>query len=347
MIKPGTDLLAVDDVITTLLSSEHPSIRYKTRVNVLAESPASRSIKTLRSEIKQAELTRALLQYQQIEGRIASPTRVYAKWQGVHWIAAALADLGYPPGDRHLLPVRDQLQEAWLSENFYKEFEADSRAKAYRHKGVPVMEGRHRRCASQQSNALWSILKLGLANKQTHELAERLLYWQWPDGGWNCDKNPSASHSSFMESILPFRALALYAEIEGDDRAAAAVARAKEVFLKRRLFMRQEDGSVIRKEFTALHYPLYWHYDILHALKIMAEVGLINDPRCTEALELLAGKQLACGGWPAEGKYYKVSDELANGNDFIDWGPTGKKKMNPWVTVDALFVFRAAGYLSL
>ena len=169
----------------------------------------------------------------------------------------------------------------------------------------------------------------------------------WDVGGWNCDKNPSASHSSFMESILPLRALALYAQTEGDDRAAGAAERAKEVFLKRHLFMRQEDNSVIRKEFVALHYPLYWHYDLLHALKIMAEAGFIDDPRCGTAPELLAAKQLTGGGWAAEKKYYKASHELALGNDFIDWGPTGKKKMNPWVTVDALFVFRAAGYLSV
>lgn len=347
MAKPVQDCPDLDRVIDTLLSSEHPSIRYKTRVNVLGESADSRPVQAIRGEIKQAAVTRKLLRHQQADGRITPPKRVYAKWQGAHWIAAALADLGYPPGDRNLLPVRDQLQETWLRDDFYREFEAESRAEAYRGRGVPVMQGRHRRCASQQSNALWSILKLGLANRQTHEFVERLLHWQWPDGGWNCDKNPAARHSSFMESILPLRALAFHAATEGDERAAKAAERAAEIFLKRHLFMRQEDRSVMKKEFVKLHYPLYWHYDILHGLKIMAEAGFIVDPRCGEALELLASKQLSDGGWPAEAKYYRTSDQTANGNDLVDWGPTGKTRMNPWVTVDALYVLRAAGYLSV
>lgn len=339
-----TEAIVDSGVIDTLLSSEHPSIRYKTRVNVLGESPTSRANGALRKEIKQAPITRQLLRRQQTDGRIAPVERIYAKWQGAHWIMAALADIGYPPGDRSLLPVRDQLQQGWLREDFYREFEADSRAKAYRSRGVPVMQGRHRRCASQQSNALWSILTLGLASKQTEDFVERLLHWQWPDGGWNCDKDPAACHSSFMESILPLRALALYANKTGDKRAHAAVAKAREIFLKRKLFLREQDGTVMRKEFTLLHYPLYWHYDILHGLKVMVEIGAIDDPRCRPALELLIGKQLPDGGWPAEKKYYRTGSELENGNDYVDWGPNGKKQANPWVTVDALSVLQAAGY---
>jgi hypothetical protein len=347
MSKTGFDLIETDSTIDALLSSEHPSIRYKTRVNVLGESPASPSIKALRAQITESVVVRKLLRHQQTDGRIAKPERAYAKWQGTHWIAAALADLGYPPGDRRLLPLRDQLQASWLRETFYREFSAETKASAYRSAGVPVMQGRHRRCASQQSNALWSILKLGLANSQTHDFVERLLHWQWPDGGWNCDKNPAASHSSFMESILPLRALALYAQIHDDKPAAVAAARAKEIFLKRNLFLRESDGSVMKKEFVCLHYPLYWHYDFLHGLKILAEAGFIRDRRCEPALQLLADKQLPAGGWPAEKKYYRTSDELALGNDFVDWGPTGKTRLNLWTTVDALYVFRAAGYLSL
>ena len=68
--------------------------------------------------------------------------------------------------------------------------------------------------------------------------------------------------------------------------ALKAAKRAAEIFLKRHLFVRQNDGSIIREEFTRLHYPLYWHYDILHALKVMAEPGFINT-RCKRALDLL------------------------------------------------------------
>jgi hypothetical protein len=335
--------MGVDNVINQLLDSEVPSIRYKTRVNVLGEDPASRPIGRLQSEIEKSPLVAALLQGRDGSGRITQPQRVYAKWQGAHWVMATLADIGYPSGDTSLVPIRDQLQEHWLGANFFAEFEAASRTAAYRGEGVPVMDGRHRRCASQQSNALWSILTLGLANEQTHDLAERLLYWQWPDGGWNCDKNPAACHSSFMESILPLRALALFGRVTDNPSAREAAAQAADIFLKRHLFLRQAHGSVIRKEFTALHYPLYWHYDILHGLKVMAEAGFADDPRCERALDLLVSKRLPDGGWPAERKYYKTSDEISLGSDHINWGGTSSRKMNPWVTADALFVLKNAG----
>ena len=229
--------------------------------------------------------------------------------------------------------------------NFFNEFVSDSKAKVYRQhrSGVPIMQGRHRRCASQQSNALWSILRLGLMNDRSHELVERLLHWQWPDGGWNCDKDPNASHSSFMESIIPLRALSLYAREFDHAEASAAADRAAEIFLKRRLFLGQRSGKPMKQDFIKLHYPLYWHYDILHGLKVMAEAGKISDSRCKDALDLLEAKQLDDGGWPAEARYYKTSEVLQNGNDYIDWGGVSQKKMNPWVTVDALTVLKAAG----
>ena len=52
-----------------------------------------------------------------------------------------------------------------------------------------------------------------------------------------------------------------------------------------------------------LHYPCYWHYDLLAGLKVMAEAGFIGDPRCREALDLLESKRLPGGGFPAEARY--------------------------------------------
>lgn len=150
-----------------------------------------------------------------------------------------------------------------------------------------------------------------------------------------------------METILPLRALALYARTFDDEKARQASRRAAEPFLERELFLRRSDGSVIRKDFTELHYPLYWHYDVLHGLNVLAEAGFIGDQRCTRALDLLASKRLTDGRWPAERRYYRASAQITNGNDHVDWGVTGRSRMNPWVTADALFELKAAGRLRL
>jgi hypothetical protein len=337
--------MARSELIQSLLASDEPSIRWKLRVHVLGEDPAARALRKLQSEIRASPRVRALLAGFDAKGNRPGTHGPYAKWRGAHWVLATLADLGYPPGDAKLKPLRDRVCEAWLGDFFYTEFSATRKAEVYQKEGVPIMQGRYRRCASQQGNALFFLTRLGLADKRAERLVERLLHWQWPDGGWNCDKDPTADTSSFMETMLPMCGLAVHAHATGNERAGAAAGRAAEVFLDRRLFKRRSDGRVIHSEFLQLHYPLYWHYDILGGLKAMMVVGRIADPRCADALDRLEGKQLPSGGWPAEKKYYHVSTGTELGAECVDWGGTAKNRMNPWVTVDALAVLRAAGRL--
>ena len=312
---------------------------------VLGRPEDSGEVTSVRNEVKTSQRVASLLSNRGDDGRIDVAKGVYAKWQGAHWILSTLADLGYPTGAEELRPIADQVLDTWLAEDFFTEFEATSKSQVYSRKGVPVMRGRHRRCASQQANALWSILTLGLYSERCDQLVERLLHWQWPDGGWNCDKNPEASKSSFVETLFPLRALALYSTINADGDVQRAVERAAEIFLSRHLFRRISDGNVIREEFTKLHYPTYWHYDILVGLRAMVESGFINDQRCSAALDLLESKRLDDGGWPAESKYYKVSNTIQLGADYVDWGGTSIRRMNEWVTVDALSVLQAADRL--
>jgi hypothetical protein len=327
-------------IVNALLKSEEPSIRWKTRVHVLGEDRDSKTVRALQEEIRHSPRVRALLSRSEQLGRAGTARTVYYKWQGLHWVLASLADLGYPTGDESLHPIRDR----WLGPSYFREFEARTKEASYRERGVPVMRGRYRRCASQQGNALYSLITLGIADERAASLAERLLHWQWPDGGWNCDRDPAADTSSFMETLLPMLGLAAYSRSNKDVAASKAVKSASEVFLRRRLFKRVSDGKVIHKEFVALHYPLYWHYDFLHGLKAMVQIGRIRDPRCTDALELLEKKRLADGGWPAEKRFYKVSPRAMVANsDYVDWGGSAAKRMNEWVTIDALAVLRAAG----
>ncbi len=331
-------------VVNALLRSPEPSIRWKTRVHVLGEGRDSRAIRALEEEIRGSPRVRALLSRRDQLGRPGTRRRVYYKWQGLHWVLASLADLGYPEGDESLDPIRDRVLELWLGPSYFREFVVGTEAEAYRHRGVPVMRGRYRRCASQQGNALYSLMVLGIADDRADLLVERLLHWQWPDGGWNCDRNPTADTSSFMETMLPMLGLASYAKDRKHALAAKAVDRAAEVFLRRRLFKRVSDGMVIRPEFVALHYPLYWHYDILGGLKAMTRIGRVRDPRCADALDLLEEKRLPDGGWPAEKRYYKVNPGAMEANaDSVNWGGARPKVMNEWVTVDALAILRSAG----
>lgn len=334
-------------LIDALLHSDEPSIRWKVMVRVLDEDPGARKIKDLQQEIKNSARAKAL-----IAGRDERPVReeqVYAKWRGAHWTLAMLAEIGYPAGDKSLLSMRDQVLDRWLDSSFYTEFESKNAIPKHRSpEGVPMIRGRYRRCGSQQGNALYSITRLGLADKRSDGLAERLMHWQWPDGGWNCDRNPTAHISSFNESLHPMLGLAAHADRTGDEAARKAALNAAEIFLCRHLYKRRTDGTIITPHWLRPKYPRYWHYDMLGGLVAMAELGLINDPRCADALDLLEQKELPTGGWPAQGIFYKVSAKLDLNSRFgsismIGWGSPNPRRANEWVSADALYALHAAG----
>lgn len=306
------------------LNSE-PALAWKVTVNVLGQAPDSSAAQ------KAAGITRhSPLVSQLLSGRDATG-HAYRKWIGSHWTLSLLADLGCPTGDESLRPLMNETFDCWLG-------------KAHE-KHTRQIAGRTRHCASLEGNAVWSSLRLGLADGRTDQLVSRLLQWQWPDGGWNCDKHPEADTSSFMETLIPLRALALYAQVSGDPKVKAAAERAAEIFLRRHLFKRLRDGSVMDEHFVRLHYPTYWHYDILFGLKGMAEAGFLGDPRCKEALDLLESKRLPDGGFPAEESFSRPTRPQLSGYSPIRWGGTSNKTMNLFVTVDALYVLRLAGRL--
>ena len=83
----------------------------------------------------------------------------------------------------------------------------------------------------------------------------------------------------------------------------------------------------------------------MFGLKVIAEAGFIQDERCADALDLLESKRLPDGGFPAEGKYYRVTKKPVSGRSMVSWGGVSKKRMNEFVTADALYVLKAAGRL--
>lgn len=323
--------ITTEPTIKLLLESHEPIIRWKLLNHVLERPSSSADWQSAKKALIVSPTMQQLFRDRQSDGRIAY--HPYDKWFGAHWILSILADLGYPGGDESLRPLLEQCY-TWLLSEEHK-------------KSIVTINERVRRCASQEGNCIYYSVALGLVDERTEELAARLIKWQWEDGGWNCDKRPEAMKSSFHETLIPMRGLAWYAKASGDPKAWSAATRAADVFLKRHLYKRISGGAPMDHNFLKLHYPSYWHYDILFGLKVMAEAGYIDDPRCIDALNLLENKQLPDGGFPAEARYYRVDDRKLTGHSRVDWGGTSKVHMNPFVTSDALVVLKRAGRIIL
>jgi hypothetical protein len=277
-------------VVHQALQSGDPCLEHKARRLLLEEPEGSRRLRRLRAAIASGGRARALL-----AGR-----RAHGTMPGPHWTLYSLALIDYPAGDPQLLPLRDQVYD-WLLDPAHLEFRQSLL--------LPGQEDRFRRCASQEGNAIWYS-----EEERTRELARRLERWQWPDGGWNCDKRPQARTSSVIETLIPLRGLSLAASRYTDRGAARAADRAAEFFLKRRLFRRLRDGRPIREDFQ--------FYDLLFVLTVMAESGRLADPRCAD------------------------SGELRTRGSRADWGPKGKTRTNPLVSIEALRVLKEADRLA-
>lgn len=310
-------------MIDRLLASDEPSIRLNARTTVLGEPPPTDLAEEVRSSARVASL---LADWRSEK---VPPPHPYAKWNGAHWLLVMLAELSYPSGDELLIPLREHVLGWLLSEKYEKRW-------------VRPVHGLTRLHASQDANAIWYLLGLGLADERVEQLVERLLVAQWPDGGWNCDPRPTARVSSFEETLIPLRALALHAANTGSTTSRVAAERAAEVFLTRRLFRRRSDGRPLAARFLQLHFPTYWHYDILFGLKVLGEAGYGADSRCGDALDLLEAKQLDDGGFPAEKRYYRDATASAHRSP-VDWGGSSKRRSNEWVTLDALGALARAG----
>jgi hypothetical protein len=323
-------IMSTEDVLGLITQYPDPIIRWKSSRSLPGKFFSPEIDKDTREVLSGSPIIKNLLIDQKEDGRI--PYHPYDKWFGSHWVLSILADLGFPAGNEFLKPLLNQSYEWLLS-------------KQHQNK-IMTINGRTRRCASQEGNCIYYSIALGLADDRTEELVARLIKWQWEDGGWNCDKRAEATISSFNESLIPLRGLTWYTKQTDDPKAKQSMNQAAEVFLKRKLFKRIRDNQVIDQNFTKLHYPNYWHYDILFALKVMAEAGYIMDTRCQNALDLLESKRLPDGGFPAEEKYYRVDHKKLAGHSRVDWGGTSKMHGNPFVTLDALFVLNKSGRLA-
>ena len=302
-----------------LLQSTEPAIRVLARRDLLDE-PVDDS----HDEVLAGPLVRGLLAGQQPDGGFG--VHPYRKWTGAHWRLVSLVELEVPAGEPRALAALETVL-AWLTGSSHRS-------------NVPVINGLARRCASQEGNALAVASRLGAAHdERVQVLAHSLIGWQWPDGGWNCDRRTEAHRSSFHESLAPMWGLHEYALATGERSAGDAARRTAELFLEHRLFRRLATGEVMHRSMVALHYPPYWHYDVLQALHVLRRMRLLSDPRTSDALDLLEQRRRPDWRWQPGGAWWRPPGS-PRAPDVVDWGRSGPNEM---ITLNALRILRAAG----
>jgi len=158
--------------------------------------------------------------------------------------------------------------------------------------------------------------RLGLGeDPRVKLLAESLVRWQWPDGGWNCDSRPTGRRSSFHESLAPAWGLFEYWLATGEPDAREAALRTAELFLQHRLFRSLDTGEVIRRDWLTLHYP----------------------PYC-DALAILVRRRRPDGRWQPGAYWWKPPGTPRGTVEVVDWGRSAPSQM---ITLNALRIIRS------
>ncbi len=310
-------MTGTDKALSWLLGSDEPAIAAMAARDLAGEPRPAAHVKTGR-------LVSGLLSAQQTDGSFGS--HPYKKWTGAHWRLVSLVELEFPTGDPRLHAALDTVL-AWLGPLQLPDETAAN--------GLALIH------ASQQGNALAVASLLGRGTEPAAtDLVGTLLATQWPDGGWNCSPRASGRRSSFHETLPAMWGLHEHGKATGDPEAQKAARRAAELILEHRVYRRHGTGGPIHASWVVLHYPPYWHYDVLQALLVLSRMGLAADPRAADAIDLLLDHRRPDGRWRAGDRWWRPPGAERGNVEAVDWGRSGSSEM---ITLNALRVLRAAG----
>jgi len=161
-------------------------------------------------------------------------------------------------------------------------------------------------------------------------LVDYLLAEQMPDGGWNCQRDRGAVHSSFHTTINVLEGLRGYAEAGGARvrPTMEAEAAAREFFLEHGLYRSHRTGEVVRPEMTRCSFPPRWYHDILRTLDYFQAAAAPRDVRLEDPIGRLVKKRRADGRWPLQNRH--------PGRTFFELEQVGRPSR--WNTLRALRV---------
>jgi len=293
-----------------------------------------------------------LLAKQDRKGYWAHPEDCYwPKWSATVWSLILLAEMGISPkhasvvaGCEYFLKVAMAQDNSWPPKSMSEE-------ESYRLLWEPCVTG----------NMARTLAVFGYGrDPRVRSMFEFLVRNQLPDGGWNCDIGEwgvKIHHSSFMSTIEPLWAFSELDQSLWPKGAKEVVENAAEFMLVHRLYKSDRTGKTIEDEWTKLHFPLFYFYDILHGLRVLVDLGYGGDERVSDALHILKSKQLPDRTWPMESTYLNAlsrnynkdpstgswrEERRENSAEIPDiyhrLGRVGEP--NPWITLNAIRILR-------
>ncbi len=329
-----------DPTLRWLLEPKDPSVRHEALIDLLHKPKNAKDVLGARDKIPSSRLVKKIIGSQTSEGFWAPKNDCYRpKWTSAVWPLALLGELAVPADDRIKAEVERFLD---LHQAESGAFVCPSKFERGKRWDEPCLTG----------NMIRTLIKLGYSDdKRVRKAIDWLPKGQLEDGGWNCDyPEKKVKHSSFMSTIEPLWAYSEIPRQQWTRKMKRSINEGAEFLLLHHLY--KSDNHHWQETypfFTKLHFPMYYFYDILHALRVLTKLGYGDDERTRSAVQLLLSKRRPDGTWNLEGDWYREGDLFY---------PTGKGRKAPvaveeigkpskWITLNAYRALTKTGDLDL
>src|SRR6266581_4107947 len=304
--------------LSWLLDPKDPSVRHQALIDLLHKAKDGKDVLATCEKIPSYLPVKKIIGTQTSKGIWSPKSTCYCpKWTSAVWPLALLGEMDAPPDPR----ISSEC------ERFLDLHQTETGAFA---------------CLS----------KFGYSNDpRVRKAVDWLPKDQLEDGGWNCDHpEKKVKHSSFMSTIEPLWAYSEIPRQKWTRKMKQSINDGAEFLLMHHVY--KSDNHHWQETypfFTKLHFPMYYFYDILHALRVLTKLGYGDDDRIRSAVHLLLSKRRPDGAWNLEGDWYREGDFFY---------PSGKGRKAPvaveevgkpskWITLNAYRVLTESGDLNL
>ena len=332
------------EALRWLLDQSNPSVRMLTLIDVMGRPPNDGEVRISRESTVSYRPVTTLKKAQGRSGYWPPDDSSYdPKFTASVWQLMLLAEMGTP-------------RTPWIEsaiERFFTQHQVGSGAFC-----CPTLPygGRVEEEPCLTGNMLRTLLEFGyLEDRRVKKALNWLPESQLEDGGWNCDypvSNPK--HSSFMSTIEPLWAYAEVPRPQWTKRLKRSAERGAEFLLAHRLYKSHSTWGTVELRgmnkvypgdiVTNFHFPMYYYYDALHALRVLTRLGYQADERIEDAIHLMMSKKTPEGKWLLDGDWVRErTDKTRKTLVTVEQLHEPSK----WVTLNCYWVLAKTGDLEL
>jgi hypothetical protein len=277
--------LAFENQIAWLLNGD-PAIRYHVYKDILFSDSAT--IELERGKITEFGWGRRLLDLQDNSGLWAN-AYYSPKWTSTFYTLLTLKDLGAKSHQKILKACLILLDKGFFHDG-----------------GINFWKSRNQSETCVTGMFLTILSHFNIKDAPLKSLAIHLLNQQMPDGGWNCESNRGAIHSSFHTTISVLEGLWEYQKVTESGHILDlkdAESKGIEFLLQHHLYKSHNTGKIVDPKMLKLTFPARWKYDIIRCLDYFQQRNQPKDPRMADALDVIKSKQTKEGFWNLEYKH--------------------------------------------